>query len=106
MRLKGGCKCSKSACQKKYCECFRAGATCGDHCVCQNCQNCGENHTTSRAEFGQQLNFDNSQPNSRKVFRELENEQRKVQLDSDGDLDQQIENFDFNLMVFFGKDST
>ncbi|CAM9696387.1 unnamed protein product, partial [Discosporangium mesarthrocarpum] len=34
-----GCNCKKSACLKKYCECFQAGTTCGAKCKCSNCKN-------------------------------------------------------------------
>lgn len=34
-----GCNCKKSACLKKYCECFEAGVTCAANCKCHDCQN-------------------------------------------------------------------
>ncbi|CAN0347195.1 unnamed protein product [Ascophyllum nodosum] len=34
-----GCGCSKSACLKRYCECFSLGIACSDKCRCRNCKN-------------------------------------------------------------------
>ena len=38
-KLKYMCKCKKTKCVKKYCECFNAGVKCGIECNCTNCQN-------------------------------------------------------------------
>lgn len=37
-----GCKCTKTNCLKRYCECFAAGVFCGSKCACTNCMNTEE----------------------------------------------------------------
>ena len=36
---KSGCKCRKSMCLKKYCECFEASLPCSSTCTCVDCHN-------------------------------------------------------------------
>jgi protein lin-54 len=34
-----GCRCTKSNCQKKYCDCFNRGLPCSSLCACEHCEN-------------------------------------------------------------------
>eukprot|EP00277_Geminigera_cryophila_P040063 CAMPEP_0173112484 /NCGR_PEP_ID=MMETSP1102-20130122/46072_1 /TAXON_ID=49646 /ORGANISM="Geminigera sp., Strain Caron Lab Isolate" /LENGTH=188 /DNA_ID=CAMNT_0014013617 /DNA_START=336 /DNA_END=902 /DNA_ORIENTATION=- len=34
-----GCRCKRSQCQKKYCECFGNGNKCTTNCICDDCGN-------------------------------------------------------------------
>lgn len=33
------CHCTKSNCNKRYCECFQSGRSCGANCKCKQCKN-------------------------------------------------------------------
>lgn len=48
------CKCSKSFCHKKYCECYNKGIPCNDKCKCKQCKN--KEHNESIYEISAKLN--------------------------------------------------
>lgn len=56
-----GCNCKKSACQKKYCECYNAAGGCGPHCKCEGCKN----------PYGQTDSNDTESPISMDIAQEL-----------------------------------
>jgi hypothetical protein len=46
---KAGCKCKRSACLRKFCECVQAKIHCGPSCKCFNCGYEGVKHGTMQA---------------------------------------------------------
>ncbi|KAG2305960.1 hypothetical protein Bca52824_025708 [Brassica carinata] len=50
--LSRGCKCKRTKCLKKYCECFQANALCSGNCKCINCENVSALGTTNRHNVG------------------------------------------------------
>ena len=39
VKLIRGCRCKRSRCKKKYCECYAASLECTTNCVCKDCDN-------------------------------------------------------------------
>ena len=54
-----GCKCKKSFCKKKYCECFINNFKCTNFCKCQGCKN-KETHKTIKNNLKSHQNKINS----------------------------------------------
>lgn len=44
--VRKGCKCKRTRCLKKYCECFNSGIPCTVFCRCEGCEN--KEHKESR----------------------------------------------------------
>jgi len=49
---KRGCKCSRSKCQNRHCECFKNGVPCGPKCVCTDCSIKNKEITTEHLPLG------------------------------------------------------
>ena len=41
------CTCTKSNCNKKYCECYKSGKKCNDKCRCLNCMNLNSSNAST-----------------------------------------------------------
>ena len=54
------CTCSKSNCNKKYCECYKSNQKCNDKCRCVNCRNAPQISFSVRiAEKNENINKEN-----------------------------------------------
>ena len=58
------CTCSKSGCNKKYCDCFKENQKCNIKCRCINCLNVEENSEKNDSEKG--INLDETRCDSGK----------------------------------------
>lgn len=52
------CTCTKSSCNKKYCECYKAGVSCNNKCRCVNCKNVGEMVCKDKKRENTNINID------------------------------------------------
>ena len=66
------CTCSKSGCNKKYCECFKEGLKCNIKCRCINCLNLPEEQLIKSSE--KIINLDESKSESAKNTSETKGE--------------------------------
>ena len=60
------CTCSKSGCNKKYCECFKEGLKCNIKCRCINCLNIEEPLEKIEKESAKIISLDETKSDSGK----------------------------------------
>ena len=60
------CTCSKSGCNKKYCECYKEGLKCNIKCRCINCLNMEDHQEKSNNDSDKGINLDETRCDSGK----------------------------------------
>lgn len=59
------CNCSKSGCNKKYCDCYKNGSKCSSLCSCMNCQNNSPSKSLSSKKLLCKKTLDIAEPNKK-----------------------------------------
>ena len=63
------CTCTKSGCNKKYCECYKSGKKCNEECRCSNCLNMTSPSFTIHSRNSSNLDGNNNS----NIFKQKEN---------------------------------
>lgn len=58
------CTCTKSNCNKKYCECYKSGKKCNDECRCANCLNINSPTFTIHSRSSSNIENNNNNNNN------------------------------------------
>ena len=73
------CTCSKSGCNKKYCECYKEGLKCNIKCRCINCLNCEEPLDKSANDSNKNISVEETKSESGKKPKKSELDNFNVQ---------------------------
>ena len=73
------CPCSKSGCNKKYCECYKEGLKCNIKCRCINCLNTEEHSDKSNNEINKNISLEETKSESGKKTIKNENDIFNIQ---------------------------
>jgi len=81
---KYSCKCRKSACLKKYCECYNASQKCNPTCGCLNCKNMPDSDSMTAKEGSFVVPPNEGLPIKKRPFNQISNASDSDQADSEG----------------------